>query len=189
MESTVPFKFSHERLSGIVLINPRVFPDERGSFWECFKSSDFQAAGITDGFVQDNHSVSSANVIRGLHYQTPPHAQAKLVRCLVGAVYDVVVDIRVGSPTYGQHAGYCLSAENRKMLYIPPGFAHGFAVLSTTAEITYKVSHEYHAASEAGISWNDPELKIEWPIESPLISEKDQCYPGLCGAVNPFQFD
>lgn len=185
----MPFEFRHANLSGVVLICPRVFPDDRGSFWECFKESEFQANGITDVFVQDNHSISTANVVRGLHYQNPPFGQAKLVRCLVGQIYDVVVDIRVGSPTFGQWEGFELSAENRNMLYVPVGFAHGFAVQTDSAEVTYKVSQEYHAAAEGGIVWNDPELAIGWPIESPCVSQKDLLHPGLADATNGFRFD
>lgn len=160
----------------VLLFEPRVFGDDRGFFFESFSQQVFeQAVGHPVSFVQDNHSKSSKGVLRGLHYQRAPHAQGKLVRCVAGAVFDVAVDIRPGSPTRGQWVGEILSAENKRQLWIPEGFAHGFLVLSDSAEFVYKTTAYYHPQSDAGIAWNDPVLDIRWPLPSdgPLLSEKD----------------
>ena len=178
----MPFTFIKQTLPGVILITPRVFEDTRGLFFEAYKQSEFLANGIDVNFVQDNASFSTKGVLRGLHYQLPPHAQAKLVRCLSGAIYDVAVDIRKKSPTFGQWIGLELSAEKKNMLYIPAGFAHGFYTLSERAEILYKVSAEYAPQSERGIIWNDPQLKIDWPVKKPLLSAKDQIFPELHAA-------
>ena len=184
----MPFQFKRLEIPEVILIEPKVFQDERGFFMETYKYSDFAAFGIAERFVQDNHSRSVKGVLRGLHYQNPPHAQGKLIRVVVGEIFDVAVDIRKGSPTYGKWVGVKLSAENRRMLYIPPGFAHGFCVLSDVAEVVYKVTAEYAPECEAGIIWNDPGIGIEWPIKHPIISSKDAQWPTLREAVNGFNY-
>jgi len=184
----MPFQFKRLQIPAVVLIEPRAFIDERGFFMETYKYSDFAASGITCRFVQDNHSFSFRGVLRGLHYQNPPRAQGKLVRVVVGEVFDVAVDIRVGSPTYGRWVGEILSAENRHMLYIPPGFAHGFCVLSEVAEVVYKTTEEYSPEHDAGIIWNDQEIGIKWPIEHPILSPKDAALPTLTRADNGFRY-
>ena len=154
---------------------------------ETYKRSDFINNGIKDDFVQDNHSKSSKGVLRGLHYQKAPKAQAKIVRCIKGAIFDVAVDIRKGSKTYGKWVGVELTEENKKMLYIPAGFAHGFCVRSDVAEICYKSSDEYSPENDRGIMWNDPEIGIEWDLDTnPVISEKDSKHPLLKDADNNF---
>ncbi|NPV29967.1 MAG: dTDP-4-dehydrorhamnose 3,5-epimerase [Firmicutes bacterium] len=184
----MPFSFQRLEIPEVVLIEPKVFQDGRGFFMETYKFSDFTAFGITERFVQDNHSRSLRGVLRGLHYQNPPNAQGKLVRVVAGEIFDVAVDIRRGSPTYGKWVGERLSAENKRMLYIPPGFAHGFCVLSQEAEVVYKVTEEYAPEHEAGIIWNDPDIGIRWPVAEPIISEKDAAFPRLKEAENYFFF-
>lgn len=158
----------------IKIIEPKIFGDERGFFFESFNQQLFEAAvGYPVHFVQDNHSKSSKGVLRGLHYQLAPHAQAKLVRCVLGEVFDVAVDIRKNSPTFGQWVGVYLSAENKRQIWIPEGFAHGFVTLSETAEFLYKTTHYYHKQSEGSIVWNDADLNIQWPNQDVLLSEKD----------------
>lgn len=185
----MPFTFKRLEIPEVILIEPRVFRDERGFFMEVYKHSEFAAFGIAERFVQDNHSRSVKGVLRGLHYQNPPKAQGKLVRVVVGEIFDVVVDIRKGSPTYGKWVGVKLSAENKRMLYIPPGFAHGFCVISDVAEVVYKVTAEYAPECEGGIIWNDPEVGIDWPIENPMLSPKDANWPMLRDAVNRFVYE
>jgi len=146
---------------------------------ETFKHSDFAAAGIPERFVQDNHSMSAKNVLRGLHFQRDPHAQGKLVRCVRGRVFDVVADIRHGSPTFGNWLSAELSHDNRLMLYVSPGLAHGFLVLSDGAEVIYKCTQEYSPESESGIIWDDPDLNIDWPVKEPLLSARDAALPRL----------
>lgn len=165
----------------VLVIEPEVFGDERGFFFESYNQKKFeQAVGRKVAFVQDNHSKSARGVLRGLHYQLPPHAQGKLVRVVQGEVFDVAVDIRKSSPTFGQWVGEILSAENKTQLWIPEGFAHGFLTLSDTAEFLYKAAGYYEQASEACIVWNDPQLGIEWPqCDKPVLSEKDQQAPTL----------
>ena len=170
----MPFVFKRFSIAGVILIEPKVFYDERGFFIETYKHSDFVRYGIKGHFVQDNHTRSKKNVIRGLHYQKNPRAQGKLVRCLSGRIFDVAVDIRKGSPTFGQWVGIELSEENNCMFYIPPAFAHGFAVLSDVADVIYKCTEEYSPENDGGIIWNDPEIKINWPVQNPILSEKDQ---------------
>ncbi|GAB4377028.1 MAG: dTDP-4-dehydrorhamnose 3,5-epimerase [Calditrichia bacterium] len=160
-------------LNGVLLIEPTIFKDERGFFFENYNYRVYARQGITDTFVQDNHSGSVRNTLRGLHYQVNP-PQAKLVRVVVGEVFDVAVDIRFGSPTFGQWTGHLLSAENKRQIYIPVGFAHGFYVLSEFAEFEYKCSDYYSREGERGIIWNDPDLAIEWPAAEPILSEKDK---------------
>lgn len=185
----MPFRFERLEIPEVVLIEPVVFRDERGFFVETYKYSEFAAFGIKERFVQDNHSRSTRGVIRGLHYQNPPKAQGKLVRVILGEIFDVAVDIRKGSPTYGKWVGVRLSAESRQMLYIPPGFAHGFCVLSDAAEVLYKATEEYAPECEAGILWNDPEIGVEWPVQDPIVSQKDTRWPTLSNAVNDFVYE
>ncbi|GAB7527802.1 dTDP-4-dehydrorhamnose 3,5-epimerase [Pseudomonas sp. 3A(2025)] len=160
----------------VVLFTPKVFGDERGFFYESFNARVFKnATGLEPEFVQDNHSRSVKGVLRGLHYQLDPHAQGKLVRVVQGEVFDVAVDIRRSSPTFGKWVGAVLSAQNNNQLWIPPGFAHGFITLSDTAEFLYKTTDFYSTQSERCIAWNDPEIGIEWPLDcAPQLSGKDQ---------------
>ncbi|MCF5894072.1 dTDP-4-dehydrorhamnose 3,5-epimerase [Aeromonas veronii] len=159
----------------VLIFEPKVFGDERGFFFESFNHKLFEeAVGYPVNFVQDNHSKSSKGVLRGLHYQLPPHAQGKLVRCVAGEVFDVAVDIRKSSPTFGQWVGVHLSGENKRQLWIPEGFAHGFVTLSDSAEFLYKTTEYYAPQYEACITWNDPDVAIEWPLEfQPQLSSKD----------------
>lgn len=163
------------RIPEVLLIEPKVFGDDRGFFFESFNQNAFnEATGLDATFVQDNHSKSVKNVLRGLHYQLPPHEQGKLVRVVQGEVFDVAVDIRKGSSSLGQWVGEILSADNKKQLWIPPGFAHGFLTLSDTAEFIYKVTDYYSPQCENCIAWNDPDIAIQWPLEiTPLVSLKD----------------
>ena len=184
----MPFIFEDTALQDVKIVTPRVFPDGRGSFLESYKRTDFVKAGIDEDFVQDNHSKSAGGVIRGLHYQKAPHAQAKLLRCVIGSIYDVVVDMRKGSPTFGKWVGVELSADNHKMIFVPEGFAHGFAALSEHVEILYKVSKEYCKAAEGGVIWNDPNLGIEWRMKEPTLSEKDAILPSFEQADNNFVY-
>jgi dTDP-4-dehydrorhamnose 3,5-epimerase len=160
-------------LAGAKLIRPRIFRDSRGFFFESFGADRYRAAGMPETWVQDNHSLSSRGALRGLHYQSSP-GQAKLVRVTRGRIFDVLVDIRPGSPTFGQWHGVEIDAEEHTQVYIPVGFAHGFGVLSELAEVQYKVSAPYDAAHECAIRWNDPEIGVAWPISAPLLSERDQ---------------
>lgn len=171
-------KVTPTRLKEVLLIEPQVFGDERGFFLETYQNQRYAEAGITATFVQDNISFSQRHILRGLHYQHP-QGQAKLVQVLAGEVFDVAVDIRHGSPTFGQWAGATLSSDTRHQLYIPPGFAHGFCVLSATALFMYKCSDYYAPQCEGGICWNDPELDIRWPVATPILSEKDNRHPRL----------
>lgn len=182
----MPFKFTRLSIPDIILIEPQVFRDDRGSFVETYKYSDFAAYGITDSFVQDNHSTSVKGVLRGLHYQTNPKAQGKLIRCMKGKIFDIAVDIRRSSPTYRKWVGCDLSEETNLMLYIPPGFAHGFMVLSDMAEVLYKCTTEYSPENERGIFWNDPDINIDWPVITPVLSAKDKAYPVLKDSDNNF---
>ncbi len=175
----MPFKFKRLEIPEVVLIEPEVFYDERGFFLEAYKFSDFSEFGIKERFLQDNLSFSKKGVIRGLHYQNPPKAQGKLVKVISGEIFDVAVDIRKGSPTYGKWIGVILSEKNKKMLYIPEGFAHGFCVLSESAKVLYKTTQEYAPEYEAGIIWNDPEIGIDWPVKDPVVSQKDRRLPRL----------
>jgi len=163
------------KIPDVKLLEPRVFEDERGYFYESFNQKQFEEViGYPVNFVQDNHSQSAKNTLRGLHYQLPPHAQGKLVRVTVGEVFDVAVDIRRNSPTFGQWVGEYLSAENRRQLWIPPGFAHGFLVTSELAEFQYKCTDFYAPECEGSIRWDDKEVNIDWPVENkPVLSRKD----------------
>ncbi|MEG0687946.1 MAG: dTDP-4-dehydrorhamnose 3,5-epimerase [Hungatella sp.] len=172
-------------IEGLVIIEPSVFGDERGYFMETYNQNDFREAGLNMVFVQDNQSMSVKGVLRGLHFQKQ-FPQGKLVRVVRGSVFDVAVDVRKGSKTYGQWFGVELSAENKKQFYIPEGFAHGFLVLSEEAEFCYKCTDFYHPGDEGGIAWNDPEIGIDWPMEENMqliISEKDQHWAGLKDTV------
>ncbi|MCX7794578.1 MAG: dTDP-4-dehydrorhamnose 3,5-epimerase [Thermodesulfovibrionales bacterium] len=175
----MPFSFYRLEIPDLVLIEPVVFGDERGFFLEFYKRSEFLKAGIKEDFVQDNHSCSLKGVLRGLHFQKEPEAQGKLLRCIRGEIFDVAVDIRKGSPTFGKWVSVILSEDNRRMLYIPAGFAHGFQVISERAEVIYKTTKEYSPEHEAGIIWNDPELNIDWPIKEPILSKRDKGWPFL----------
>jgi dTDP-4-dehydrorhamnose 3,5-epimerase len=162
-------------IEGPVLISSKVFKDNRGLFFESFNQKQFEnAIGKKVNFVQDNLSVSKVNVVRGLHFQKPPYEQGKLVRVLKGRVIDVAVDIRKSSPTYGEHISVELSEDNNKMLWVPPGFAHGFSALTNDVVFSYKCTNYYHYESEEALLWNDEELKIDWKVESPILSEKDE---------------
>jgi len=176
---------------GLMIFEPAVFKDSRGYFFESYSERVFNENGITARFVQDNQSKSSYGVIRGLHYQLNPHSQTKLVRVLSGSILDVAVDIRTGSPTYGKTFALELSAANNKQLLIPKGFAHGFSVLSETAEVMYKCDEFYHKGSEAGILYNDASLNIDWqiPLDKAIISEKDLHQPSLLNCKNNFVFE
>ena len=184
----MPFEFSRGEIPDIVLIQPRLFRDGRGFFMETYKRSDFAAQGIPENFVQSNHSRSARGILRGLHYQKNPKAQGKLVRVLAGEIFDVAVDLRLGSPTYGKWLGSTLSGDRGSMIYIPPGFAHGFCVTSAEAEVLYMTTEEYAPEHEAGILWSDPELAINWPLADPQLSERDRRWPGLRAADNNFEF-
>lgn len=165
-------------LPDVLVIVPKVFPDARGFFMETFNAARYKAVGIHENFVQDNLSVSSKGVLRGLHYQQP-HAQGKLVYVLQGEVWDVAVDIRKGSPMFGRWAAVTLSAENKKQLYIPPGFAHGYFVISDTALFIYKCTDFYYPEHDAGVRWDDPDIGIKWPAGEPILSAKDEAQPLL----------
>lgn len=176
------FTFTETELSGVYIIDVRAFGDERGYFMETYKASDFEAAGLRYTFVQDNQSSSRKGVLRGLHFQKA-HPQAKLVRVLHGEVFDVAVDLRRGSGTYGKWTGVLLTGENRRQLMIPRGFAHGFLVLSETAEFAYKCDELYHPEDEGGILWNDPDIAVAWPEAGELLlSEKDRRNPTLAAS-------
>ncbi|HIP75245.1 MAG TPA: dTDP-4-dehydrorhamnose 3,5-epimerase [Thermococcus paralvinellae] len=175
----MPFEFRRLKIPDVVLIKPKVFEDERGFFMETYKKSEFEKAGIKGEFIQDNHSKSKYGVLRGLHFQRNPYAQAKIVRCVRGIIYDVAVDLRRNSPTFGKWVGMILSEYNKYQLYIPRGFAHGFLVLSDVAEVVYKVDNVYASDYEAGIIWNDRSINIQWPIDEPILSQKDQKWPTL----------
>lgn len=172
------FEIKTTNLEGLKIITPKIFKDSRGYFFETYKASAFKEFGLDDDFIQTNQSFSFQNVVRGLHFQTGKSAQAKLVKCLRGEIYDVAVDLRKASPTFGKFFGINLSAENRVMFYIPVGFAHGFSVLSEEAEVSYNVSGgEYDPKAEAGIRFDDPSLAIDWKVREPIVSEKDKILP------------
>lgn len=184
----MPFEFTRLNIADLLLVAPRSFVDERGQFRETYKHSDFIRAGIPEHFVQDNYSRSVRGVLRGLHYQLQPRAQGKLVSCIQGTIFDVAVDIRMGSPTYARWVGQELSSENNLMLYVPPGFAHGFLTISETAEVLYKCTSEYSPADDRGIIWNDPDINIAWGVTAPLLSPKDGLLPILQKAENNFRY-
>jgi dTDP-4-dehydrorhamnose 3,5-epimerase len=175
----MPFTFHSTQLPGVLIVEPKVFADDRGFFIETYKRSDFAAGGIDVDFVQENHSKSVRGTLRGLHFQRAPKAQAKLVRAIEGEVFDVVVDIRKGSPTFGRWEAVELSAENRRSVYVPAGYAHGFCVTSAEAQVVYKTSAEYAPELEGGVRWDDPALAIPWPIAAPILSPRDGRWPTL----------
>ena len=173
----------------VKVFTPRVFSDSRGYFLETWSEAAYTRAGIPDRFVQDNHASSiKPGTVRGLHYQNPPHAQGKLVRAVRGSILDVAVDIRRASPTYGRHVCVVLSADNKKQIWVPPGFAHGYVTLEPDTEVVYKVTHGYAPAAEGGILWNDPALGIDWQLNglSPLLSEKDLILKPLAETAHGF---
>lgn len=184
----MPFQFKKLDIPDVVLVEAQAFVDERGFFMESFKESVFSNNGISTRFVQDNYSHSIKGVIRGLHYQKDPKAQAKMVMVSRGEIFDVAVDIRKGSPTYGKWVSEILSDKNHSLLYVPEGFAHGFCVLSDKADVLYKVNSEYSQDHERGILWNDPELAIKWPTDKPIIIKKDLELPALKNADNNFVY-
>jgi dTDP-4-dehydrorhamnose 3,5-epimerase len=167
-------EFITNEIEGLVVIKPTVFEDERGHFFEYYQKELFAQNGIKDDFVQDNQSLSQKGVLRGLHFQAPPYAQAKLIRVIKGAVLDVAVDIRKNSPTYGKHFSIELNERNKKQLYIPVGFAHGFFTLEDNTIFSYKCSNYYHKTSEGALLWNDKDLSINWNVAQPVLSEKDK---------------
>jgi dTDP-4-dehydrorhamnose 3,5-epimerase len=169
-------------LPGVLIIEPRVFRDERGFFLETYHAQRYREAGLDATFVQDNHSRSMRGTLRGLHWQAE-RPQGKLVRVLAGEIYDVAVDIQPHSPTFGKWVGFTLSADNFRQAWIPPGYAHGFCVVSDVAEVGYKCTDYYDPASERGLIWNDPEVGIAWPVTQPILSPRDQRHPGLSALV------
>lgn len=173
------FTFERQSIPEVVVVTPTVFGDDRGFFMEEYTQSEFIEGGITTKFISMNHSRSTKGVLRGLHFQKPPHAQAKLIRCIIGEIFDVAVDLRKNSPTYGKWVSAIISAENKKMFYVPEGFAHGIATLSDVAEIVYLQGAEYNVESEGGLMWNDPTVGVMWPISDPILSEKDKIQPSL----------
>lgn len=181
MAARLPFTFRPlANLPDLVLVEARIFRDDRGAFLETYKRSEFAAHGIPFDFVQDNHAVSTKRgVLRGLHHQVEPMAQGKLVRCLRGAVWDVAVDIRKGSPTFAKWAGLELREDDGRMLWVPPGFAHGYVTVTERAEVLYKTTAEYSPPHERTIRWDDPEIGIAWPVKEPLLAEKDAKAPTL----------
>ena len=185
------FQFTKTGIEGLVVVEPKVFGDNRGYFMETYNYNDFKAAGLDMVFVQDNQSKSKKGVLRGLHFQKK-NPQGKLVRVVSGEVYDVAVDLRRGSDTYGKWYGVLLSAENKKQFYVPEGFAHGFVVMSETAEFVYKCTRFYDPSDEGGLMWNDPEIGIDWPVPDNaelLLSEKDQHHQPLKDFESPFTME
>jgi dTDP-4-dehydrorhamnose 3,5-epimerase len=183
------YQFQRLAIPEVVLIEARSFRDDRGFFLETYKLSEFAAHDVPGPFVQDNWSHSRRGTLRGLHYQKQPKAQGKLVMVVRGKILDIAVDIRKGSPTYAQWVGVTLVAGHGRALYLPPGFAHGFCVLSATADVTYKVTEEYAPHLDRGILWNDPDIGIRWPVTSPLLSAKDAALPLLRDADNNFALE
>lgn len=171
-------KYTETDLPGVLLIDPRVFKDSRGFFMETFHQKKYAEAGIDHAFIQDNYSHSTRGTLRGLHYQLE-HPQGKLVYVITGEIYDVAVDIRRGSPGFGKWVGQYLSDKNRRQIFVPEGFAHGFCVLSETADVIYKTTDLYNPDDEYGVLWSDPTIGIDWPVEVPVVSDKDKQFPGL----------
>jgi dTDP-4-dehydrorhamnose 3,5-epimerase len=166
------------KIDGLVLVQPKVISDDRGFFFETYRRNEYAALGIDVEFVQDNHSRSVRGTIRALHFQLRP-GQAKLIRCARGSVYDVAVDLRKESPTYGQHEAFVLSDKNAQQVFIPVGFAHGFCVTSEEADVAYKVSSYYEGQTERGVAWDDPAIGVQWPVDEPLVSDRDRANPRL----------
>jgi len=179
-------EFVKTSLEGLKIIKPEIFRDGRGYFFESFNQEKFTGEGLDLKFLQDNESMSKKGVLRGLHFQAPPFEQGKLVRVIRGSVRDVAVDIRKASPTYGKWESIVLSAENKWMFWIPPGFAHGFVTLEDDTVFFYKCTNVYSKLSEGGIIWNDPELNIDWGVDSPLVSDKDKAAPWFSNFISPF---
>lgn len=171
-------RFSETSIPGVILVEPQVHRDDRGFFLETYHAGRYREGGIREPFVQDNHSCSTRGTLRGLHAQSP-NAQGKLLRVVAGEVFDVAVDVRRGSPSYGRHLGLVLSAENFRQLYVPPGLLHGFVVTSEIAEVEYKCTTLYDPAGEFSVAWNDPQLAIPWPVDEPILSAKDAAAPRL----------
>lgn len=190
MKEVRKMKYTKTNLDGVVIVEPAVFGDHRGWFMETYNEAEFLKVGTSLKFVQDNHSFSAAKgTLRGLHYQLNPKAQTKLVRCTKGAIFDVAVDIRKSSPTFGKWFGIELTAENKKQLLIPSGFAHGFMTLTDNIEVQYKVDELYAPECDRGIIWNDPMINIEWPMDiTPILSAKDEKAPLLKDAENNFSY-
>jgi dTDP-4-dehydrorhamnose 3,5-epimerase len=170
----MPFEFERLEIPDVILIKPRVFEDERGYFMETYRKDEFEKAGIKGEFIQDNHSQSTYGVLRGLHFQREPYAQAKVVRCVRGEIYDVAVDLRKDSPTFGSYVNVTLSEDNKHQLFVPRYCAHGFLVMSDVAEVIYKVDNVYAPEYEGGLIWNDPDVNIPWPVKDPILSPKDK---------------
>lgn len=171
------------------ILEPNVFGDHRGYFMESYNAKVFEELGLNYSFIQDNQSLSvETGTLRGLHYQLAPYAQTKLVRAIRGAIYDVIVDIRKGSPSYGKWQGFILTEENKRQLLVPRGFAHGFCTLVKNTEVLYKVDNYYSAEHDRGIQWNDPQLNIDWHVKEPILSDKDANHPTLKDAENTFEF-
>jgi dTDP-4-dehydrorhamnose 3,5-epimerase len=173
----MPFTIERLAIPEIMVIHPKAFSDARGFFMETYKQSSFAEFGLAAPFVQENHSKSQRGILRGLHFQVGSYAQGKLVRAISGEIFDVAVDLRPDSATYGRSVTAILSSQNRRILYVPPWCAHGFCVLSETAEVVYKTTMEYAPEHESGLRWNDPALGIDWPIEAPTLSDRDQRWP------------
>lgn len=185
----MPFRFQRLEIPDVVLVEGDALEDDRGVFMETYKRSAFASNGILDTFVQANYSHSGRGVLRGLHYQMHPKAQAKLVMALGGEVFDVAVDLRRGSPTYGRWTSVVLSSTNRRMLYVPVGFAHGFCTLSAEAHVYYLASEEYASEYDRGIVWNDPQIGVRWPVQEPRLSLRDARHPALREADNNFVYE
>jgi dTDP-4-dehydrorhamnose 3,5-epimerase len=179
----MPFIFKPLSIPDVILVEPKAFGDARGFFLETYKASEFEAAGINETFVQDNFSFSKQNVLRGLHFQIGANAQGKLVKAISGKIWDVAVDVRKSSPTFGKWVGVELSEENNLSLYVPAGFAHGFEVLDDNTRVLYKCTKEYNHSAERGIKWDDPALAIVWPIAKPIINGRDAAFPLLKDAA------
>jgi len=179
-------KIIDRQLNGLLLLEPKVWEDRRGVFFEAYNRRTFRTLGIDVEFIQDNQSGSRRGTLRGLHYQAPPHAQAKLLRVLSGEVFDVAVDLRRSSPSYGRWAAFRLSAANRGVLFIPEGFAHGFCVLSDYADVLYKCSDFYAPECERGLRWDDPAIGIQWPVTDPLLSDRDRRHPFFVDLARDF---
>jgi len=185
----MPFEFRQSEIPGVVIVDARTFDDDRGRFSESYQASAFAAAGIKEPFLQDNLSWSTRRgTMRGLHYQKPPFAQGKLVRCLHGTIFDVVVDLRRGSPTEGRAASFELDADSGTMVWVPAGLAHGFQTLVDDCLVLYKTTAEYRPGHEAGIRWDDPDIGISWPVRPAILSPRDAALPGLAGSTGVFSW-
>jgi dTDP-4-dehydrorhamnose 3,5-epimerase len=180
----MPFSFKRTPINGVVVVEPRIFADSRGFFMEAYKKSDFAKAGIAENFVQANHSQSTRGTLRGLHGQREPRAQGKLVRCIQGEIFDVAVDVRPGSLTFGKWFSVWLSSDNRYSLYVPPGCLHGFCVTSAEAQVIYHTTEEYAPELEYGVRWDDGTLQIPWPVQVPCLSERDAIWPTLAQSLS-----